>query len=296
METYWESRIPSLAQLYDSKATGPGGVLVLNSAAAGSGCRVLVSQVELKTDLAASPESAGCSGLLNQPPASLDLQDLYGTCQNRMTWATAAMVSARFPTVTPGGRIETCMNHPDLQLIDGGYAEASALGTLSDIASPLLEVVRQHNAKVPAGGPYVVPVVLFLEDEARTDIVHPTEQLSNELFVPLAGRHAKAVLASSGTWLQRLATSIDNPCPSNDAGGCRAAVQAVHSAVPNGVAIATPATEPSVEAPLGWTLSQDSISRLKSALDKQATRQCQTVRPGGYACLNQLLTVLRPSQ
>ncbi|MEU4194174.1 hypothetical protein AB0E69_19930 [Kribbella sp. NPDC026611] len=294
METYWESRIPSLARPYDSETTGPGGALLMNSADASSGCRVLVSQVDLATDLAAGSDTASCSGLINQPPASLDLQALYGTCQHRITWATAAMLSARFPTVTPGGRIEKCMNHQDLQLIDGGYADASGLGSLSDIAPQLLEVVRRHNAEVKDDGPFVVPVVLFLEDEARTDIVHPPHGLSTELFVPLAGLHAKDVQASSGTWLQRLATSIDEPCPSTEPDACRAAVWAVHSAVPNGVVIATPVTQPSVEAPLGWTLSQDSINRLTSALDEQATK-CPTVRPGGYACLNELLNLLKPA-
>ncbi|TCO32403.1 hypothetical protein EV652_1049 [Kribbella steppae] len=312
IETYWESEVGSLKEQFDTKVSGPGGVLVFNSAVAGRGCRVLISQVELTTGLASRPvgtdaDRANCSGQTAQPAASLDLQDAYGPCVEGMSWATAAMLSARFPTVTPGGRI-SCEpvdeTRPDLQLIDGGYAEAAGLGTLSDIAPMLVQVVRNYNASSPDSPP-VVPVVLFLEDAARGDIVEPPQGLSTELLVPLAGRNAKAVQTTSGTLLQRVATGIADPCPISSP-TCQQAVRALHREVPHGIVIAAPLTRPSVEAPLGWTLSADSITRLKTAVADEAGRKCEPskqagngsddavplIRPGAYVCLNQLLATL----
>lgn len=322
METWWETKVPALAEPYDATVAGPGGLLVFNSAVAGRGCRVIISQVELTTGLDPHPagnDRANCSGQTAQPAASLDLQDAYDPCVKGLSWATAAMLSARFPTVTPAGRI-SCDDandddRPDLQLIDGGYAEASGLGTLSDIAPMLMQVVRNHNATKPAEAP-VVPVVLFLEDAARGDIVETPQGLATEVLVPLAGLNAKEVQTSSGTLLQRLATSIADPCPTTANDVCRKAVGALHTEVPHGIVIAAPLTKPSVEPPLGWTLSADSITRLTDALDEQAEGNCDPsqpidgqpanatpsnagapdpappIRPGAYVCLSQLLKTL----
>jgi hypothetical protein len=314
MEAVWEAKAASLTARYNEARSGPAGVLVLNSAAAGRGCRVLVSQVELATDpretaaRAAAPKGtesfrlASCQGRTNQPAASLDLQDLYGDCTPDMSWATAAMLSARFPWILPGGRVPPvrralpsdtgdCARRPNLQLIDGGYAEGSGIGTLADIAPTLLQVVRDHNATRVGGQPYVVPVVMYLEDETRKDIVRQPQGLSPELFVPLAGRNAGAVQMSSGTWLQRVADGIANPCLPGDRPRCLDAVRAVQGQLSGGIVIAAPSTRPSVEAPLGWTLSEDSRKQLEDAARAQANA-CPPVRPGGYACLKELLDVL----
>lgn len=62
-----------------------------------------------------------------------------------------------------------------------------------------------------------------------------------------------------------------------------------------GIIIAAPLTKPSVEAPLGWTLSEDSRNQLEEDAEAQAT-QCPPARPGGYPCLKQLLDVLEPDR
>jgi hypothetical protein len=189
----------------------------------------------------------------------------------------------------------SCGGRPSLQLIDGGYAEGSGIGTLADIAPALLEVVRDHNATLSGAEPMVIPVVLYLEDETRSDIVRQPQGLSAELFVPLAGRSAKFVQTSSGTWLQRMAGSIADPCPTVDRQRCLAADAAVQGKLTGGIIIAAPLTKPSVEAPLGWTLSEDSLNRLEENAEDQAT-QCPPARPGGYPCLKQLLDVLEPDR
>lgn len=314
MELAWERKEPTLAAGYNASPVGPGGYLILNSTATGSGCKVLISQVRLDVEPAVKqdgtpvdeaaipPVTPRCGALSGQPPASLDLQRTYGQCTPDMSWATASMLSARFPTVTPAGRVPPerrpndeggqtdCRDAQPLQLIDGGYAESSGVGTLADIAPALQQVVRRHNASMGGAGPFVVPMVLYLEDETRKDIASGPEDLSPELFVPLVGRGAKDVQTSTPTWLQRVSDAYADPCPATGDTACRAAVQQVRNAIEGGVVVATPLTRPSVDAPLGWTLSQDSRSQLKRGLDEQAAG-CE-VQAGRYTCLRTLLDLL----
>jgi hypothetical protein len=315
MEEVWEEHSFVLQDRWGPGGTGTSGVLVLNSTAAGPGCRVLVSQVVVDgapvaadaepEATTATPMTPGCSAGTEQGPASFDLQQTYRQCTPDMSWATAAMLSARFPTVTPAARVPAterrtgddevdCAPAEDLQLIDGGYAEGSGLGTLADVSTELMQAIRDHNARRAAGEPAVVPLVLYLEDETRTEIVEEPAELTPELFVPLVGRGAGAVQTTTRTWLQRLAEAIAEPCAAPDVTGCADAVQALHGEVRDGIVVAAPLTEPSVEAPLGWNLSWDSTTRLDDQLLHQRTACDSDPHPGGYACLQSLLRLLEP--
>jgi len=301
---------------------GPGGYLVMNSAAAGSGCRVLISQVDLSVGAErAEPgepeptEPTGsaiprCRAFTGLPPASADLIDRYGDCTPAMDWLAASMLSARFPLVTPAARVpgptsnpddNRCSEAGDLQLIDGGYAEGSGLGTLVDIAPQIMKLVRDHNDLASQGGAesYIVPLVLFIENHSGADIAAPAPPLAAELFVPLAGLVAGDLQTSPSTWLQRVSEAIDGACPLRD-DTCKSAVDLMErelnpstTVVTSGrVVVVAPSTEPGVAAPLGWTLSRDSRQRLQAALAEQATG-CPDIRPGGhYPCLHELLHVL----
>jgi hypothetical protein len=75
-------------------------------------------------------------------PATFDLLADYGSpagqarsqCLGDLSGATAVMLSARFAYVTPSGVVGPCGDLTSQQLIDGGYAESSGLGTLIDLA------------------------------------------------------------------------------------------------------------------------------------------------------------------
>lgn len=328
METTWDAQVPGLAQRFDTDPGGIGGALVLNSTAAGPGCRVLLSQVDLgasSVDAAAAalPDdpALGATGTAGQPncrvssalpPASLDVQEIYGPCTPDISWATAALLSARFATLTPAGRVPAgerrqadgsvldCTGPAEqapLQLVDGGYAEGSGLGTLSDLAPALMTEVRSHNARAlgGSGSPVLVPVVVLLANAPRSDLVEQRPPLSSELLVPLAGLAARELQTRDVTWLQRLSGQLAAACPDPAAAVCTAAVGDVHRALTGGVVVVAPQTEPAVDAPLGWTLSVDSRVRLAAAAEVQADPTCaDRPRAGGYACLGQLLAVLDP--
>jgi hypothetical protein len=207
------------------------------------------------------------------------------------------MLSARFPYVTPSGVVRGCGETATQQLVDGGYAEASALGTLVDLAPELMRLVREHNAAVlgdpAASGPLVVPTVVFLQNHFGTDLSAPPSASSSELLVPPVARRAKAELGSDSALRQRLEALLADPvpCPPK-AAGC---VPAGATGVPQYVLVA-PATLPSVTAPLGWTLSQTSIDRLRTAMDRQATCEGEPAdgQPPRLCDLRRALTPPKP--
>jgi hypothetical protein len=291
METTWEGTVPSLAKPYDLDVNGPTGALVLNSAAAGIHCRVLVSQLDLADSRQAQGDCHQSTGL---PAASLDFHDITTSARSEkctgpgLTWATAAMLSARFPTVTPAGRVARCDHRQDLQLVDGGYAEASGVGTLAEIAPRLAEKIRTANA-APDTRTYIVPIVVYLEDETHAELEVPEPDLAPELLVPIAGLGAASNMNSSATWIQRATQALANPCPATST-SCTLAVARIQRMVPGGAVVVAPVTKPSIDAPLGWTLSSASLERLHDAMDDQ-TRQCRSIRQ--YGCFKTLITLLR---
>ena len=133
---------------------GPAGALVLNSVSATTKCRVLLSQMSLPTEGARS----GCVPSTHVPN-SADL----AACAPKLSSVTVALLASRFPFVTPGGAIECPTGQQDeegndeqvqLQIVDGGYAEYTGLGTLLDLAPSLTDLIRDHNDCVLAA---VVP-------------------------------------------------------------------------------------------------------------------------------------------
>ena len=291
MEREWERTVPGLADPWDAAVRGPGGALVFNSTATGLGCRVLVSQVRFATSTPAN--GANCRVRSGLPAASLDLFDTYGACSPQLRWSTAAMLSARFPTVTPAGRLprpgKECEETPDLQLIDGGYAEPSGVGTLADIAPELMALVRDHNA---SGTHVVVPLVAYFEDEVRSDVTIRPPRTTPEVLVPVVGKSASAAQGTQAAHLQRVARAFASPCPATAAAACTAAVAAIHAELPDGVALVAPSTRPTVSAPLGWTLSEDSRVQLAKALADQRDRAACTTPEGRYAGLARLLDIV----
>ncbi|HEY0127490.1 MAG TPA: hypothetical protein VGB58_10175 [Blastococcus sp.] len=339
METVWEEDATVLGEPFDATPRGSGGMLVLNSTSTNSGCRVLVSQLDLVPGVdGRDQEDVECVRAEDDLPASVDLQDLYGPCTPGMTWATAAMLSARFATVTPSGRVPAderelpgglsvdCSAAEEMQLIDGGYAETSGIGTLADLAPAIMREVVAYNV-TRGSAPPVVPVVLYLEDEPRTDIARDPGGLTPELLVPMEGGGATGLQAGTTTLLQRVAAAFSAPCgtsedgPAPEAGAvqdgapspapdgappdpaaveaasrdavCVGVTEAVHAELSGGVVVAAPLTAPAVEAPLGWTLSPDSRTRMSADVREQIQDCDDNPRPGGYACLRPLLDVLR---
>ncbi len=143
IETQWQHGNEQLQDSYDAIPSPTVGYLVLNSTAAVHHCRVIISQIDFATSDDADRDEdnpVGCNDDDRVLAGTIDLVDFYpDDCPFELTWATAAMASARFPIVTPSGRVADvgqpgCSGLRNLQLIDGGYYDNTGLGTLELIA------------------------------------------------------------------------------------------------------------------------------------------------------------------
>lgn len=266
-------------------ATGLGGVfgripsdsvgyVIFNSTDSATNCKVVISQLDL-TERTGS-EGASCAGTGAELSNTVDLFDHLGRdCGARLTWGTAAMLSARFPFVSPSGRIadETtppdCTSAWDMQLLDGGLIDNSALGTTSDLLGELGEQIRAVNAI--GEEPPILPVVLFMSNEPGADVAVDSSRTRPEIYAPIAAMNAvPSVQSSPSAWLTRLSGTLDDMCPV--ANSCQTALDALQSEIPGGIVSVSPSTTPSVSVPLGWTLSDLSRSRLRLEADQQ--RRC----------------------
>jgi hypothetical protein len=280
---------------------------VLNTTAVGYDCRGVISQLDLDLphptrELAGSvppqliPNCAGDSpGIAN----TIDIEALYGDCPLAMDWATAAMTSARFPIITPAGRTSApgeagCEQLPDLQLADGGIAENSGLANLADLAPELSELIRVENAR-SAGDADIVPIVVYASNEPGKDLVSSVAGFRSELGVALSLGPAQSAQNSAKAWLQRISDSLVDVCPvDGGADECAQAVETVRGLNPDGtgdgVFLVAPRSQPAIAVPLGWSLSELSLSRI----DSEIRTQCENPAswPTDYSGLRELHRLL----
>ena len=301
----------------------------MNSTDAKHVCRVWVSQI--KPDPSAmiitspgdsfDPENS-CDKVPGPATRTVDLFTAYGPyaseagggqfCLGDIKAATAALLTARFPFVTPGGVIGPCPDRvkvdqrtppywPRTQLVDGGYVENSGLATITDLAPQWLPLIRDHNIQAadPANDlPFIVPFVVYLANGDQ-DTAHPEldQGPTSEVALPLRTYLRGGVsLSKPAALLERARdlVKLHSFCqvPGNAAGpadGC----DALEAALPRRVIVIDRLPQPEVAAPLGWSLSQSSRSALNAAIDAQVKARCNgpSSPPScrlGYAPLGEL--------
>ncbi len=228
-----------------SPVTGP---LVLNSSSVAGECRAWLSQLNLEQPAPSDGEQQ-CDQRLSPGARTVDLFAAYGPvsgsgqdCLGPVDASTAALLTARFPYVTPGGVVGGCgvagtgdtSFWPRTQLIDGGYIENTGLATITDLSAQWLAQVRAHNDAVVAAGrrddPLIMPFVVFLTNEQATAgrLTQPPK-LQSELLLPAVGYlRGKATLTRTDALLQRAATTVRTRsiCPTPGT-GCVAVAVAV---------------------------------------------------------------------
>ncbi|WP_372734988.1 hypothetical protein [Nocardioides sp.] len=288
IEQSWAREVPALNRPWVQPRPvqrwtwGPTGALVVNSTSPTTSCRTLISQIQLPGD--------GTECAPGQPaPASTDLVQ----CTGQLRTVTAALLTARFPYVTPSGVID-CPGPDGLagtgddvstQVVDGGYAENTGVGTLVDLMPRILAEVRHHNSCVLGGvGPrlpgcdgekamttLVVPQLVYFDNGTGSDLVKQRGGLTLEALVPpLTILKAKGALYSARAQLERAHAllALDQLWDSTT-DLALTATPAVDAWRGNQVAVVYQATRPSIAAPLGWVLSRASIAAMDAALCDQ---------------------------
>jgi hypothetical protein len=237
-----------------------------------SGCRMNMSLVRL-TAARREGRPSDCAVLLERPAASargatprgsllpsapMTSDVLDYVCEGgSLRRSTAALLSARFPYVSPSGRLVRCREGRETPeataVVDGGYADNTGGQAILDLWARLEPAVAAHNA---AGRSRIVPIFVDLDnDYARSNPVGPVARTPQLLVPPLtAGRPDK--LDERG--VEQLADArfaVDLPgltgqtCTLKTRGTRRS----VHIAPPD---------SPGIPAPLAWTLSDMAMDDL----------------------------------
>ncbi len=302
----WGSRSFTTADDELSPATGP---LILNSTSVANRCRVWISQVDLSRAPAATLAPAGgeqrCDGRDATGPRTIDLISAYTTaapatptaerpvpagtedCLHSLQSVTAAMLTARFPYVTPGGVVGPCAppggagegGWPRTQLIDGGYTENSGLATITDLSVSWLAQVRQHNEQAVRPGstaPLIVPFVVFLSNEEgkAAQLRAPAPLQSEVLLPPIEFLRGQGTLNTTDALLQRAANAVRTTSICPDAATAALDCATIVNQLPRRVIVVDRGAQPEVTAPLGWVLSQASMTSLDQSMADAQRLHC----------------------
>ena len=295
----------------DSTLSSATGQLILNSTSVKDNCRVWVSQVQVAgpaTDPSPSfdPEK-NCDKNPGAATRTIDLFRAYGpytddgsapTCLGSISSATAALLTARFPYVTPSGVVGPCPDRevrpgqrtepywPETQLVDGGYIENSGLATITDLSDQWVGMVRETNRRALTGNSpepaLVVPIIVFLTNADRNASqpaldASPTSELAVPPRTYIRGGGA---LDSNEALLGRAqdAVALDGFCSSTlDQPAC----SALQRRFPTRVVVVDRLTQPEIGAPLGWVLSGASITSMDNAMIAQLETHCPANQPDG---------------
>jgi hypothetical protein len=321
-ELTWESEAPQFARPYDVTADTPTGYLILNSEDSVTNCKVVVSQLNLGATTNQPNGTSGCAGPGNELSNTIDLEDYIGNrCMADLNWSTAAELSARFPVVSPPGRVAqstlpaSCLgtkraNLESMQLVDGGTADNSGIGTMSDLSPELSAVISGYNATATGSqtSPFVVPLVIYAASDPGLDLTSTPNKTKPDALVPItAVQDAQSALVTPSAWLTRIANGLSQVCAGyaavNPKGtACAEAVSGTRALIPQGIVVASPSTEPAVSQPLGWALSGFARTRLRlealaqakcGSEDSTIDKECRANR--GYGKLGSILDLFRYS-
>lgn len=247
-------------------------LLLLNGTSVQDGCRVNTSVLDADIEALRSDAEVrlrDCrsleafeTGTLNHEReswvfgASHDLRDfLCGSDDVRLS--TGALLSARFPYVTPSGRVAHCDN-PDIAIfvVDGGYFDTSAASPIVELWAELEPHVDEFNRTTTSH--CVVPFFLQIDNHYKETRSPAEIKRPSELGVPLTAVRA-ARDARENDARQTAALEFDG------AFGPYAAAALGADQVKR-YAHLYPRAHAGTKAPLGWALSEASMDDLRTQL------------------------------
>jgi hypothetical protein len=260
-------------------------LLMLNSVGADDACRITASTLDLGLpaadgDDSSSADGRDCRSLTGpvrsplDPSSSDDRAELPGTrdahdhtCAPGGTTAhdvrlsTAAHLSARFPYVSPTGRLLSCAVSGDATYaLDGGVIESSAASPLQELWPALLAQVEEWNRSGRGTGPCVVPRLMLLDNGYASLVEREDATRPLEATAPVGAIQAVQGQRTAAS-RQALALAVRDALENTPCGDPAKALPAV--------AHFYPVAHPGPQAPLGWTLSEFSRDDLRNELTSE---------------------------
>jgi hypothetical protein len=278
-EEAWERQDSGLAEdFFAQQETGPGPrstpLLMLAGTQVETGCRFNVSPLR-RTARATTEQPGECAALLKrgavgsdagsptrQLPAAAMTSDVldYLCDEGSVNRSTAALMSARFPYVSPSGQLIRCESDRPTAVVDGGYAENTGGQAILDLWARLAPTVAAHNA---AGqGARIVPIYLEIDNHYAKAGEVGTVGRTQELLVPPATAGRPDALDDRGVQ-QRSNADFSIALPGLPGQTCR-----VGKALTQRYVRIAPTESPGIPAPLAWTLSDiamDDLDRQRKA-------------------------------
>jgi hypothetical protein len=275
LERAWERAWPADSMMtkgfYSHQATGDQPFLMMNGTNVEDACRVLVSAI--KTQVEDDARFCSRDGELPAPPgqqpphdeaaSTIDLANqLCDTCDIR--FSTAALASARFPFMSPAGRVPSADGGTTIDVVDGGYRDNSGASTIVDLWP---SIATAATATFGSADECVRPIFLQIDNGyAATATASSAPVDINQVLVPLkTQRNIESAIENSARQRSQELTLADGR-------------------VADWFQITTVAT-PGTSAPLGWVLSREAQDQLHRQLQLNA---------GTIAQIRELLDDKRP--
>jgi hypothetical protein len=260
-------------------------LLLLNGTDVQDGCRMNVSTLHaaIGSDWNGSDSSSSATGWevgacealgTQQSPvpsfwaltATDDVADYL--CPNQdLALSTAAFLSARFPWVSPHGRLPACQptgQATTAEVVDGGYLDNSGASPIVELWPRISALIDEFNGSPGAGGRCLVPVFVQIDNHyARTVRPDPNKRTFQALG-PL--------------------TALFGVRDAHDS-EARQAAEGLFQAT--GWVSIHPLAHPGPGAPLGWALSGRSMDDLEDELvdqNRDAIDEVNSWFDGGLAC------------
>jgi len=263
--------------LFDAQRRTQIPLLLLNGTSVESGCRFNGSIVRTvgRSTSDVPPLPLSCVTPIDlrgvkegNLGATVDLVDFV--CDGYdIRLATVALLSARFPYISPSGGMQQCTRKDDAPrlrtfVVDGGYHEGSGMVTMLDVWSTLAPIVADYNAR--ADSPVTLVPMLLQIDNGYDEPVGPgATPVQPQLFVPPATYLATpGAIEARGRQAGQIAFQQDYRI----AAGLRfCGPRYAHYAL---------RAHPGPSAPLGWVLSDVSFDDFAQQLTALTSTKGET--------------------
>lgn len=261
LEQSWERAAPWMSHNFAASTLGVHGpefpLLFLHGATVDGGCRLTASVIDLVT-----PGPLGCLevGAEAQLGRTRDLFDFTCTTgeptPHDVRLSTAALLSARFPYVSPSGGLTSCEDgNRRTFVVDGGLIESSGAAPLAELWTILAPWIQQHNA---LGDRACIAPRLVLIDNGYVDPAAETPpRRPQELLAPLM---ALSSARAAATPAARQAAAIAFNTAFSSVAACAG------PSTDGPIAHLEPRLHPGPLAPLGWSLSEWAEADLRNQL------------------------------